>query len=102
MGSAELAGRRAPFSPGLDELPIFREFRDPSGCVRRSVCVLAAVSFTDEDIAVWSRDDVARFIESVVRISGDSRLTERQQYLAFGIKIDERVALSFCISIFIK
>src|SRR5262245_5047884 len=81
----ELAWARSFLTPRLDELPVLREFHDPS--VR-----IPAMSVRDEDVAIGRGDDIRWLIESVRPVAGDSSLAERHQDLSARTELDDDVA----------
>src|SRR5262245_47375225 len=84
----ELAGALSVLAPCLDELPVFREFDDPFVAIR------PAMTVGDEDVAVGRFDDVRWRVERIGSAAGDAGLSEREDYLAISVVLNDRLPLA--------
>src|SRR5512145_2065232 len=51
------------------------------------------MSVGNEDVAIWSGNDIGGLIEGVRAVAGYTHLAERQQDFSFGTELDDDVAL---------
>src|SRR5262244_254636 len=78
----ELAGPRTLMAPGLDELPIRREFHDTR-------IGFSAMPVGDENVAARRDIDGGRGIELVGSAARDAGATERHQDRAVGAELED-------------
>src|SRR5215475_261927 len=86
MRRIELAGRRAFLSPSLYELAVLIKLHNTRVGV-------AAMSISDEDIAVWCGDHIGRLIEGIRAVAGNPGFSKREEDLALVAELDHDVPL---------
>src|SRR5262245_5716509 len=87
MRRIELAGRRALLSPSLDELAVLIKLHYTRGGV-------AAMSISDEDIAVWSGNHIRRLIERILAVAGNTGFSKREKDLALVAELNHDMTLA--------
>ena len=82
MRGLELARRRTPTTPVLDEPSVLVELDDPSHRIRCRAWVLPSMPLGDEDVPIRCGDDITRLVEQrVAAVAGPEPVGEQGRYV---------------------